>query len=163
MKTFSVNDVFGYVGMAAIGVAGYAYYDGNTNFAMASIAVGAFAFYATITALKEKLQDNSRQNEFKTLWQETAVMHDELGKLHKRINTLKFVEQTTFDDCLRELHQDRDERLRDVSDEFDAVYRHMETEIDAVGREMNDINNRIEQNADAYEFAPCANRTKRSK
>ena len=151
MKTFSVNDVFGYVGVAAIGVAGYAWFEGNHNFALASVSVGAFAFYASITTLKERLAESQRQSE-------TDDIRNELNKLRNHIDSR--VKQTTFDDCIREIHQDREVRNRDQSDQFDAMYRHIETEINGVSMNIKDS---IEQCHDAYESAFCASSTKRSK
>ena len=127
MKTVSVNDVFGYVGVAAIGVAGYAWFDGNHNFALASVSVGAFAFYATIANLKERLAESQRQGQDDSRRRETDDIRNELNKLRNHIDSR--VKQTTFDECIREIHQDRENRQRDQSDEFDRLYRHIETEI----------------------------------
>ena len=127
MNTFSVNDVFGYVGVVAIGVAGYAWFDGNYNFALASVSVGAFAFYATMANLKEGLAESQRQDQDDSRQRETDDIRNELNKLRNHIDSR--VKQTTFDECIREIHQDRENRQRDQSDEFDRLYRHIETEI----------------------------------
>ena len=159
MKTVSVNDVFGYVGVAAIGVAGYAWwFNGNHNFALASVSVGAFAFYATIANLKERLAESQRQGQDDSRRRETDDIRNELNKLRNHIDSR--VKQTTFDDCIREIHQDREVRNRDQSDQFDAMYRHIETEINGVSMNIKDS---IEQCHDAYESAFCASSTKRSK
>ena len=158
MKTFSVNDMFGYVGVAAIGVAGYAWFDGNHNFALASVSVGAFAFYASIANLKERLAESQRQDQDDSRQRETDDIRNELNKLRNHIDSR--VKQTTFDDCIREIHQDREVRNRDQSDQFDAMYRHIETEINGVSMNIKDS---IEQCHDAYESAFCASSTKRSK
>ena len=130
MKTVSVNDVFGYVGVAAIGVAGYAWFDGNHNFALASVSVGAFAFYATIANLKERLAESQRQGQDDSRRRETDDIRNELNKLRNHIDSR--VKQTTFDECIREIHQDRESDQRDTSHQFEAVYRHIETEINGV-------------------------------
>ena len=136
MKTFSVNDVFGYVGVVAIGVAGYAWFDGNYNFSLASVSVGAFAFYATIANLKEALAESQRQSQDDYRQRETDDIRNELNKLRNHIDSR--VKQTTFDDCIREIQQDRENLQRDQSDQFDQMYRHIETEINDV-REINDV------------------------
>ena len=130
MNTFSVNDVFGYVGVVAIGVAGYAWFDGNYNFALASVSVGAFAFYATMANLKEGLAKSQRQDQDDSRQRETDDIRNELNKLRNHMDSR--LKQTTFDDCIRELHQDRESDQRDTSDQFAAVYRHIETEINGV-------------------------------
>jgi Co/Zn/Cd efflux system component len=130
MNTFSVNDVFGYVGVVAIGVAGYAWFDGNYNFALASVSVGAFAFYATMANLKEGLAESQRQDQDDSRQRETDDIRNELNKLRNHIDSR--VKQTTFDECIREIHQDRENRQRDQSDEFGRLYRHIETEINGV-------------------------------
>jgi len=130
MKTFSVNDVFGYMGMAAIGVAGYSWFDGNYNFALASVSVGAFAFYATMANLKEKLAESQRQGQDDARRAEITDIRNELNKLRNHMDSR--VKQTTFDECIREIHQDRESCQRDTSDQFKGVYRHIETEINGV-------------------------------
>ena len=120
MKTFSVNDVVGYMGMAAIGVAGYSWFDGNYNFALASVSVGAFAFYATMANLKEGLAESQRQDQDDSRQRETDDIRNELNKLRNHIDSR--VKQTTFDECIREIHQDRENRQRDQSDEFGRLY-----------------------------------------
>ena len=144
MKTFSVNDVFGYVGVVAIGVAGYAWFDGNYNFSLASVSVGAFAFYATMANLKEALAESQRQSQDDYRQRETDDIRNELNKLRNHIDIFlrnhidSRVKQTTFNECIREIHQDRENRQRDQSDQFDQMYRHIETEINDV-REINDV------------------------
>ena len=143
MKTFSVNDVVGYMGMAAIGVAGYSWFDGNYNFALASVSVGAFAFYATMTNLKEGLAENHRQSQDDYRQRETADIRNELNKLRNHMDSR--VKQTTFDDCIRELHQDRESDQRETADQFGGVYRHIETEINGVSmkREADAMNDKF--------------------
>ena len=130
MKTISVNDVFGYVGVAAIGVAGYAWFDGNHNFALASVSVGAFAFYASIANLKERLAESQRQSQDDSRQRETDDIRNELNKLRNHIDSR--VKQTTFDECIREIHQDRDNRQRDITVAVERLYRHIDTEINCV-------------------------------
>ena len=131
MKTVSVNDVFGYVGVAAIGVAGYAWwFVGNHNFALASVSVGAFAFYATIANLKERLAESQRQGQEDSRRRETDDIRNELNKLRNHIDSR--VKQTTFDECIREIHQDRENRQRDITDTVERLYRHIDTEINGV-------------------------------
>ena len=130
MKTFSVNDVFGYVGVAAIGVAGYAWFEGNHNFALASVSVGAFAFYASIATLKERLAESQRKSQDDYHEREKDHIRNELNKLRNLIDSR--VKQSTFDDCIREIQQDRENLQRGTTDQFDAVYRHMEKEINGL-------------------------------
>ena len=130
MNTFSVNDVFGYVGVVAIGVAGYAWFDGNYNFALASVSVGAFAFYATMANLKEGLAESQRQDQDDSRQRETDDIRNELNKLRNHIDSR--VKQTTFDECIREIHQDRENRQRDITDAVERLYRHIDTEINGV-------------------------------
>ena len=130
MKTFSVNDVFGYVGVAAFGVAGYAWFDGNQDFALVSVFVGAFAFYVSIANLKEKLAENHRQSQDDYRQRETADIRNELNKLRNHMDSR--VKQTTFDECIREIHQDRENRQRDITDAVERLYRHIDTEINGV-------------------------------
>ena len=130
MNTFSVNDVFGYVGVVAIGVAGYAWFDGNYNFALASVSVGAFAFYATMANLKEGLAESQRQDQDDSRQRETDDIRNELNKLRNHIDSR--VKQTTFDECIREIHQDRENRQRDITDTVERLYRHIDTEINGV-------------------------------
>ena len=99
MKTVSVNDVFGYVGVAAIGVAGYAWFEGNHNFALASVSVGAFAFYASITTLKERLAESQRQSE-------TDDIRNELNKLRNHIDTVsvKYIKIVRFETVINPIN-----------------------------------------------------------
>ena len=158
MKTFSVNDVFGYVGVVAIGVAGYAWFDGNYNFALASVSVGAFSFYASIANLKEKLTESQRKSQDDSRQRETDDIRNELHKLRNHIDSR--VKQTTFDDCIREIHQDRENRQRDTTDQFDGVYRHMEAEMNGIHAELSEIKYRLVQ-IEANEFACCSTSSKR--
>ena len=130
MKIFSVNDVFGYMGVAAFGVAGYAWFAGNHDSALVSVIVGAVAFWSSIANLKEKLAENDRQIQDDSRRREKAEIFNELNKLRNHMDSR--VKQTTFDDCIRELHQDRESDQRDTSYQFEAVYRHIETEINGV-------------------------------
>ena len=104
------------------------------------------------------MAESQRQGQDDSRLRETDDIRNELNKLRNHIDSR--VKQTTFDDCIREIHQDREVRNRDQSDQFDAMYRHIETEINGVSMNIKDS---IEQCHDAYESAFCASSTKRSK
>ena len=158
MKTFSVNDVFGYVGVAAIGVAGYAWFDGNHNFALASVSVGAFAFYASIANLKERLAESQRQSQDDSRERETDDIRNEIHKLRNHIDSR--VKQTTFDDCIRNVSDRVDDESRDRHSDNESVYRHMEAEMNGIHAELSEIKYRLVQ-IEANEFACCSTSSKR--
>ena len=158
MKTISVNDVFGYVGVAAIGVAGYAWFDGNHNFALASVSVGAFAFYASIANLKERLAESRRQSQDDSRQRETDDIRNEIHKLRNHIDSR--VKQTTFDDCIRNVSDLVDDESRERHLDNESVYRHMEAEMNGIHAELSEIKYRLVQ-IEANEFACCSTSSKR--
>ena len=158
MKTFSVNDVFGYVGVAAFGVAGYAWFDGNQDFALVSVFVGAFAFYVSIANLKEKLAENHRQSQDDYRQRETADIRNELNKLRNHMDSR--VKQTTFDECIRNVSDRVDDESRDRHSDNESVYRHMEAEMNGIHAELSEIKYRLVQ-IEANEFACCSTSSKR--
>lgn len=158
MKRFSVNEVFSYVGVAAMGVAGFAWFNGNTDYAIASVVVGAAAFYATASSLKESLADKERQEEIESIWRREAEIRDEISKTHDRIDSR--VTQEVFDGAIRNLYDLASDEIRDRNTDNESVYRHMETEMNAIHAELSEIKYRLVQ-IEANEFACCSSSSKR--
>jgi len=135
---FKSENVLGFVGFAAIGVAAYAAIDNKLQIAGVAAGVGVLCFYGATKVLKECLNQKKHQEDFDVVWRENDNIHERISKLEERLDGC--VEQSTFDGRIKDVYSKISEAHRDSGQDFDAVYRHIsdvtseiETRIDNCG------------------------------
>lgn len=135
MREISTDTVLNFAGFAAAGVAAYGAFDGKMKIAAIAAGAGLLCLYGSVQLLKEKLAEKKAEEERDQMWRENENIHERINAVEQRIN--RRVDQSTFDDTVRDIHSKIEDIQRDIGLDQDAVYRH-------IAEESRDIHSRID-------------------
>jgi len=135
MREISTDTVLNFAGFAAAGVAAYGAFDGNMKIAAIAAGAGLLCLYGSVRLLKDKLAEKKSDEDRDQMWRENDNIHERINTVEERLT--RRVDQSTFDDAVRDIHNNIDNIRRDISLDNDAIYRH-------ISEECREIHSRID-------------------
>lgn len=135
MREISTDTVLNFAGFAAAGVAAYGAFDGKMKIAAIAAGAGLLCLYGSVQLLKEKLAEKKADEERDQMWRENDNIHERINTVEERVN--RRVDQSNFDDVVRDIYAKIENTHRDFGLDQDAVYRH-------ISEECREIHNRID-------------------